>query len=162
MKPKRACGLMIGSMLWIACGGESTGGIEPFHIEPEAAKADDKAVAEIKAKAQSEVDAVRRAEIDKYATLPARAATDLEHACADAAKAADEWMQKRLPDDKEMLERWNEGKQTELASFEQACREIGSIDVALCEAHALRTAPLVFEQDESTLFVERCKQKYAK
>ena len=145
-----------------ACGGDDKKQQLPkqLDLKTDATKVDDKKVADLKARAEAKAQAAREADIDKAASLPAQLPTDLETGCADAGKALDEYMQKRLAGDEAKLGRWNAIKEPDTRKLVEACKVTGKVEVAACEANALRTAPTTFTDEEKDVFVQACVKKF--
>ena len=137
---------------------------EPAQTEPKVdpiaeAAAKKKAEREAAKKAEEEAEQARLAKIAEIATLPpdAKPPKKLEKACEDVAAANDEFMNKNF--EGEAIEKWNAAKGTQMGMMKTNCIKGGNMEVAMCQAHAMRTAPPELKKDLPDL-LSACINKY--
>lgn len=90
-------------------------------------------------------------------TLPRRMPSSLEGGCKAVAKAHDEFIRRFY--DGAALERWNEAAGVPLIKTEADCKEIGSVEVAACQVHALSKAGPGLEKALPEL-LQACRDKF--
>lgn len=84
----------------------------------------------------------------------------LSKACEDVVAAHDGFMNRHYADDPETLEKWNAAKGTQVPFTLATCNKTGSIDAALCQKHALETAPAELKKDAPEI-LRTCIDKFA-
>ena len=109
--------------------------------------------------AAEEVEQARKAAFDSLITVPSELPADLETACKDMVSAYDEFTTSRL--NEEELPRWTAVKARDLEKIEEHCVAQGSLEVAACENHALRSATSDFVASDATHILSQCEDKIA-
>lgn len=107
--------------------------------------------------AAEEVEHARKAAFESLITVPAEMPPDLETACKDMVAAYDEFTTSRLDD--EELPRWTAVKARDLEKIAEHCLAQGSLEVAACEHHALRSATPDFVASDATHILSQCEDK---
>jgi hypothetical protein len=127
----------------------------------EAAIAKRKAEREAKEKAEREAEENKAAAIDAAITLPEEMPElGIDEACEEVSKAHDRFMTRLFEGD--ALEKWNSGvKDTQLPMTKVQCTQADSLEVAVCQAHALDAAGPELKKALPEL-LRGCISKYAK
>lgn len=130
----------------------------------------DEAVAKLeaakrKADARAEEAAVaREAELDALAeavtVLPTKMPKSIKVACAEVSDALDSIVRRQFANDPAGLAEWESSREAMLTERRTECESLGELDVAACEANALRNADARLLGDAFGL-IERCQKKFA-
>jgi hypothetical protein len=138
-------------VLLAACGGES---IKEVPIGPERKEEADaekleqrRKQREAEAEAERKAEAAKTAALDAACSLPPTMPKQLDAACALVGEAWDAFMQRRWGDDPDVIAKWNESRSGQLPFALTQCKKMGSIEVAACQAHALKTLPLEIDAE---------------
>jgi hypothetical protein len=127
----------------------------------EALVAKEQADREAKARAKRELEERRRGELDDAARLPAELPPDLASACDAVMAAHDEFMKRG--DERDVLA-WHDGRRKSLGQRRTQCINLGSIQVAACEAEALQqqfpSLSDVPRADAARMVTEHCVEKF--
>ncbi|HFE46559.1 MAG TPA: hypothetical protein ENJ18_13875 [Nannocystis exedens] len=155
------------TLLSAACGpsGPSPEEIKKQEAAEAKKKADEKSLADRKAKREAEQKAKEDAEkaekaaIDALAVLPETMPKKLDKACAARAQAEDDFMNKHY--EGEAVEKWNKAKGTQLGFAKQSCLKAGSLEVPACQIEALNNAPTELRKKLPDL-LRACMDKFGK
>ena len=116
---------------------------------------------EDKKKAEKEAEEKKKAEIDALCVLPEKLPKKLDKACEEAGVAYDKFMERVYGDNKEVMEKWQQGKKMQMQMMQGTCMKTGSIEAAACQTNALNTAPPEMKKAVSD-FAIRCGEKFPK
>lgn len=111
---------------------------------------------------KKEAEAAKTAALDAVCVVPegAKKPKKLAQACQAVVDAHDGFMQRHYADDAETLEKWNAAKGTQVPFTLATCNKTGSIEAAMCQKHALDSAPVELKEDAPEI-LRRCIDKYA-
>jgi hypothetical protein len=149
------------------CGGEEKPSKKQEAIEgafarvfegQEKLKAQEEGMDKLKEKAAAEAEEAREDAYGKAIALPAELPPTLDKACAEMSAAYDAFMQSKLADT--ALARWQATKEVDLAKGVDHCKKTGSIEVAACQAHALRNPPPTATDKSGRDLLLRCEGKF--
>lgn len=121
-------------------------------------KAQDEGIDKLKEKAEEEAKKAREEMYAKAVALPAQMPKSLDVACAQASEAYDKFMQSKLQGT--ALEKWNSTKQVDLEKGLEHCKQLGSIEVAACQGHALTNPPPTATDEGGRDLMLRCESKF--
>lgn len=123
----------------------------------EAELAAKKAKREAEKKAAEDAKKAYEAKVDALCVVPETLPKKLDKACADVAKANDDFMTRMYTG--EALERWQKAKQMQLGMTTSQCMKTGSIEVAACQIAAMNGAGEDMKKGLPDL-LRRCIEKY--
>jgi hypothetical protein len=111
---------------------------------------------------KKEAEEAKAAAFDAVCVVPegAKKPKKLAQACQAVVDAHDGFMQRHYAGDTETLEKWNAAKGTQVPFTLATCNKTGSLEAAMCQKHALDTAPAELKEDAPEL-LRRCIDKYA-
>jgi hypothetical protein len=112
-------------------------------------------------KAKEEAAAKKEAQLDAVAIVPegAKLPKDLAKACDEVGKAQMAFFERNY--EGETLEKLKASSGTAIPMTVGTCKKSGSIEAAVCQVHALNTAPPEMKEDLS-LLLRKCLDKFGK
>ncbi len=116
---------------------------------------------EDKKKAEQEAVEKEKAAIDAVCVLPEELPKKIDKACEEVGVAYDKFMERMYGDNKEVMEKWQQGKKMQIQMVTAPCVKLGSIEAAACQINALNTAPPELKKKVSD-FATRCAEKFPK
>jgi len=99
-------------------------------------------------------------EINSIVGLPEKLPKTLKSACDNLVDAYNEFQLNTHENDAGALMKWYQVKKKELGRRRVKCGEVGSIEAASCQAHALRSASANLRGQAKPILL-KCVQKYA-
>ena len=120
----------------------------------------DPVVVEAEPEAEPEPEPELLTDIDALCVLPEVMPGSLDGACEAVSVEMDGFMQRGVEADSEARERWERAREVQLSMTIAQCMKVGSIEIAACQAHAMRRAAPELRGELPQLMM-RCIERHA-
>ncbi len=124
------------------------------------AKEAGEAMRKLKEKVAADEEAAVLAQIDKVTVPAADAPTDIKEACAAMRGAYDQFVQKRLVNNKDELEKWKVMGGYDLDKAVETCLADNQPKVAACQKNAFAEAKVDIGRDRAESLLATCTKKF--